>query len=223
MHEIMKALYDKWGTLLCLMRQKRYYEILEGILNTLKIIGIHIQANDFFVSPTSYSQLPLRLPGLSFRPVKDDEIDILTSIEGKDTLVFRERIEDWGDECRGLFFQKRLVGYAWLSKTKMRVPEIGYERRLKANEIYLYNGVIEKELRTWGFFGIFLMHLVREAGTNGSIIINTVEFTNNKSKQTFLKMGFRKTGTYTYVTLWNLLKFHFKTSHLPEGKEEETT
>ncbi len=208
----MNAIIHKWKNLKSRLRSQRFYENLEAVRLRLKKIGIYIQANHFYASsPKSPPRIP-SVPEFMFRTITIDEVDILTSVDGKDGEIFRQRISEYEDECNGMYFKNQLVGYAWLARKRMRMPEIRFERSLRNNEIYAYDGVINPNLgRIGGFIRIYLLHLLKEAASSGGTLISTTSFTNRKVTRLLFRLGYSYIGTCIYINLWKLVKFRFNT------------
>jgi FR47-like protein len=204
----------RFHTFLRLVRQGNYLDLMEAFLSLLKKFGIVIQISNFFSCDNDRSLPEIRFTGFHVRSLEKDDLEPIAKFAGKDLTIYRERIELFEDECREMNFRGELVGYCWLSRKEMRVPELDFKRALKAGEVYLYDGMIREDMRNRGFFGIFLIGLIREViARQGSFIIS-IDFTNYKSRGTYTKLGFIKIGTRMLVRLWGLVVFRHESSAL---------
>ncbi len=139
-----------------------------------------------------------------------ERVGELLSIENKPAETFLRRWEEYGDECRGIFYRDQLVGYAWISSRIMRVPELDYRRALQENELYLYNTIIKKNWRKRGFYALFLGRLIREVSSQGKIIYVSSDFTNYPAIQAHLRSGFRHKETITLAKAGKFWSHHFQ-------------
>ncbi len=210
----MPPLPARARTFLNLARSGKYLDLLEAGLAALKRAGIAIQVSHFFTCDRADS-LP-RVPegGFGVRLLGKEELAPIAEFARKDLQVYRRRMDLFQDECRELTFLGELVGYCWLSRKEMRVPELGFRRKLKPGEVYLYDGMIREDLRNRGFFGLFLVGLIREVVAGGGSFIISIDFTNYKSKGTYTKLGFIKTGTGILVSPWKIFTFRYQSPSL---------
>ena len=210
----MAPIKERIRTFLRLIRQGNYLDLMEAFLASLKKLGIVIQISDFFSCDHDRSLPNIRFTGFHVRSLRKDELEPIAEFAGKDLTIYRERIERFEDECREMTFREDLVGYCWLSRKEMRVPELDFIRELKTGEVYLYDGMIREDMRNRGFFGVFLIDLIREViARKGSFIIS-IDFTNYKSRGTYTKLGFVKVGTGVLIRLWGLVVFRYESSAL---------
>lgn len=204
----------KFHTFLRLIRQGNYLDLLEALISSLQKIGIVIQVSNFFSCDHDRDLPSIRFKGFDVRRLGKDELEPIAEFAGKDLNIYRERIERLEDECREMTFRGELVGYCWLSRKEMWVPELDFKRMLDPGEVYLYDGMIREDMRNRGFFGIFLIGLIREVvGRQGSFIIS-IDFTNYKSRGTYTKLGFVKIGTGVLIRLWGLVVFRYESPAL---------
>ena len=205
---------DRGHTFFRLIRKGNYLDIMEAVLDYLKKLGVVIQINNFFSCDHDCSLPDIRFNGFQVRSLGEKELEPIAEFAGKDLTIYRKRIERFKDECREMTFRGELVGYCWLSRKEMRVPELDFRQPLKNGEVYLYDGMIREDMRNRGFFGIFLIDLIREVlARQGSFIIS-IDFTNYKSRGTYTKLGFVKIGTGVLVKLWGVILFRYESSNL---------
>lgn len=169
----------------------------------LKKIGIYIQVNDLYRRAPGAPPFREKPLDLVIRSVSPKEISLLTPLENKDDRVFLIRLEDYGDECRGIFFEGEPIGYVWLSDSVMRIPELEYQRPLAPNEVYMYDVFIGEGWRNRGFYSIFLGDLFGRLFPLGKSVYTSVEITNRRAHQANVKMGFRKIGKGYRIKLGN--------------------
>lgn len=205
----MAKLKSKLLMLLNLIKTGKYPELLESVLINMEKIGVSLQIKELVITGVPVRKTITPLPDFFIRRIELSEVSLLTPFEDKDTTVFERRIKEYGDDCMGLFFRGDMVGYGWISRTMMRIPELEYERPLKENEIYLYDGVIRKDMRRKGFWLSFLEWLVQETTRNNQTILGYIDITNYKSKKVHFDMGFQSAGTVALLKLGNLWKHRF--------------
>jgi len=209
----------KFRTFRSLFSQGKYPEIIEALFYNLREFGIYIQVNNLYSCDRLTLAPPQELKDFEVRSISAGSVSLLLPIENKEPKVFITRLQEYGDECRGVFYAHQLIGYAWLSTSVMRIPELEYERPLKKNEVYLYDVIIRKEWRHRGFYGLFLSQLFQELIPSGIIIYTSVEITNYKSKQSHTRSGFRKTGRGVFIKIGRAFKHRSVKLNSPSGKK----
>jgi GNAT superfamily N-acetyltransferase len=197
-----------------LTREGRSWDILEAILANLKKLGIYIQVNRFYRCD-SISHSPRKKPeDITIRSLGTESIPLLIPLEGKEGQVFHTRLKDYGDECRGIFRGDDLAGYVWLSDLVMRIPELEFERPLRADEVYMYDVFIGKNWRNRGLYSLFLDDLLQSLLPAGKTVYTSVEITNYRARRANTRMGFARTGRGILTKIgrwrcWRSIKINF--------------
>ncbi len=208
------TLTRKWRAFLRIIREGRSWDILEALLSNLKKAGIYIQINRLYRSG-NYSHSPRQKPaGFTVRSLGPESIPLLIPLEGKEGQVFHTRLKDYGDECRGIFRGDDLAGYVWLSDLVMRIPELEFERPLRADEVYMYDVFIGKNWRNRGLYSLFLDDLLRSLLPAGKTVYTSVEITNYRARRANTRMGFARTGRGILTKIgrwrcWRSVKINF--------------
>ncbi len=198
------TLNSKRKALLKILREGQSWDLLEAVLSNLKKAGIYIQINDFYRCD-SYPTVTQEIPeGFFVRSVVKEEIPRLVPLEGKNEEVFLTRLEEYNDECRGIFLGDSLAGYVWLSDSVIRIPELEYERPLAENEIYMYDVFIGEDWRGQKLYSLFLTDLIQDLVPAGKTILTSVEFTNYRARKADQKMGFNRSGRGFLIKLGGL-------------------
>lgn len=192
-----------------MLNNRNYWEIIQSLLFNLKALGIHIEISEFLVCDHLSSLPNISSAGLLTRQIQDCDIENILKIDDKPAEAFRKRIHMYQDEGILINYRGKTVGYAWISQTKMRIPSIGYERQLKENEIYLYDGIIDEKHRGIGLFPLFLVNLIRDSINMGKIIVNSINITNYESIKLHKKLGFRKTDISVFVRVGRVWNYHY--------------
>ena len=204
----------RFKTFLRLVRQGNYLDLMEAFLSFLNKFGIIIQVSNFFSCDHDRDLPKIRFAGFQVRTLVKDDLKPIAEFAGKEPALYRKRITEFDDECREMTFKEELVGYCWLSRKMMRVPELDFKRELRDGEVYLYDGMIREDMRNRGFFGIFLIGLIREVVAQHGNFTISIDFTNYKSRGTYTKLGFVKIGTSVLIRLWGLVVFRHESSAL---------
>lgn len=205
----MKERRSKFSTLFLLLRRKDYSAALESLFSLLKKAGIYIHITDIMACDSSVNPIPPVPPGLIIRQIDPAEIPLIAQLEKKPEEKLEERMREWGDECRGFFFRDEIAGYAWISRSKIRIPEVSFERDLEENAIYLYNGFIRPEHRNRSCWIYFLRELIQEISSRGGEIFSTADLTNSRARLIKLNNGFRRTERITLIRVGGLFKKRF--------------
>lgn len=205
----MKGTRSKISTLFLVLRRRDYSAALESLLSLLKKAGIYIHITDILACESSLNPFSPAPPGLTIRSVGLEEIPLITPLEKKPEIKLTQRMLEWGDECRGFFLLGEIVGYAWISRKKIRIPEVAFEKALGNNEIYLYDGFLRKEHRNRGIWTYFLRGLIDEVTTGGGILLSTADLTNSRARRIKLDNGFRKSDRVTLIRVGGKFKRRF--------------
>lgn len=211
----MKGFYSKSITLLHLIRRRNFFAALESLLALMKALGIYIHITDIFCCETEQPLVSPPPEDLLIRALDSAEISLITPLEDKDEIKLGQRLQEWGDECRGIFLRGEIAGYAWISQHKIRIPEVSYEKCLNNDEVYLYDVFIRKDRRNQGLWTFFLRDLIREVLLQGRKLVSAADLTNPRARRIKLRNGFKTIERIILIRVGDTLEKRFRRLFAP--------